>query len=505
MKVLIVDDNRMIRRSVRAGVDWESLEMEVVGEASNGVEMAEIVEELRPDIVISDVKMPQADGFQMMDRARTAVAHLKFVMISGYDDFEYMREAIRKDVVDYLLKPVDEKELERSLGRARKRIEEERNRKEGGEEELLPHILLTKWLGNEILSPAETSRLGRWDSMMASFALINPIYAEDSPSTSLPVESAQRIASLLEMKSEGKSAVFSLGPSLLLLLQLDRPDRIRKTAADRLLDTALTELRNLDILSGLFYSLCRPFAWKELRVRYNEHKMRLYERYRNPQASGGEIPFSDLKSDLWIALKLRSEEGVRALTGRIGELMETSIADPAHLDHLIRSMADTALSLVISRELGTGDRLRFWNSPDMLLGFNDGTEMLNRLEKDLTVLVRNDRLQNDADPADLAIEYMHHSYAEPLTLEQLSSMFHINRVYLGQLIKKKTGMSFNRLLNHLRIEQAKGLILSDPDLKFSLIASRVGYSDVHYFSRIFKKEVRLSPKEFREKGPQAES
>ncbi|WP_281886374.1 response regulator [Paenibacillus sp. YYML68] len=124
-RVVLVDDENIIVRSLRAALPWDEMGMEVVADASNGKDGLRLIRELKPDIVISDIRMPVLDGIAMMKEALEERPAPIFVLLSGYSEFEYAREAVRAGAFDYLLKPVDHEELESVMREAKKRLEQE--------------------------------------------------------------------------------------------------------------------------------------------------------------------------------------------------------------------------------------------------------------------------------------------------------------------------------------------------------------------------------------------
>jgi two-component system response regulator YesN len=116
-KVLIVDDEKYVRMGIRSETDWALIGCEVVGEAANGIEGLEAAETLRPDLVISDIRMPKMDGIEMAEKIIEKCPGTKVIFLTAYNEFEYARQAIRIGVSDYLLKPFQDGELEGSIQR----------------------------------------------------------------------------------------------------------------------------------------------------------------------------------------------------------------------------------------------------------------------------------------------------------------------------------------------------------------------------------------------------
>lgn len=126
IKVVIVDDEPKLRQGLQTLIPWESLGFIVTATAANGKEALEVIEEKAPDVVIVDIRMPVMDGLQLIEHLRSNGHHLHFMILSGYADFEYAKQAIKYGVFGYLVKPVDIDEMSSSLKRIRERIEEER-------------------------------------------------------------------------------------------------------------------------------------------------------------------------------------------------------------------------------------------------------------------------------------------------------------------------------------------------------------------------------------------
>lgn len=123
LKVLIVEDEEMIRKGIVLTVDWASLGCVVVGEAANGAEGLEAVRRLEPTLIITDVKMPQMDGLEMIRRLRGSGCNAYVIVLTAYDDFPYVQGALRLGAVDYILKPFHDGELEKAITQLQERVE----------------------------------------------------------------------------------------------------------------------------------------------------------------------------------------------------------------------------------------------------------------------------------------------------------------------------------------------------------------------------------------------
>lgn len=117
IRIVIVEDEALVKKGLLLTTDWESFDCEVVGEASNGYEGVEVITKLKPDIVITDIRMPGLDGMQMME-ALTGKVDSEYIIISGYSEFEYARQAVKFGVKDYLIKPINDDELNGAIRKA---------------------------------------------------------------------------------------------------------------------------------------------------------------------------------------------------------------------------------------------------------------------------------------------------------------------------------------------------------------------------------------------------
>ena len=123
-KVLIVDDEIYVVALIRKLIDWDKFDMKVEGTANDGITALNMVKEINPDLVIVDIRMPGYDGISFMDKVREFNTNVRFIVISGHKQFDYAKGAMRNNVEDYLLKPINKEELESVLGNVHKQLRE---------------------------------------------------------------------------------------------------------------------------------------------------------------------------------------------------------------------------------------------------------------------------------------------------------------------------------------------------------------------------------------------
>ena len=169
LRVLLVDDEIMIREGFKRLFDWEAHECEVVGEAADGMEALARMDALKPDIVIMDINIPIMNGLKVIQLGRIKHPEMAFVIVSGYDDFSYCREALRLQITDYILKPVNYEEFGACIDNLKISLFERRITKEPEEQEERTITLLTRYLQEHM---AEELSL----SVLAEQFYLNPQY-----------------------------------------------------------------------------------------------------------------------------------------------------------------------------------------------------------------------------------------------------------------------------------------------------------------------------------------
>ena len=153
-KVVVVEDETVVRRGIILTIDWKALDCVIAGEAANGEEGAQIIERIEPDIVITEVKMPRMDGVEMIGKLRAAKCRTRFVILTAYSDFKYAQSALRLGVSDYLLKPLKDGDLEHAVSHIIEEMEERSGAREEEQESIVLRFHLDKKTKNKYVEQA---------------------------------------------------------------------------------------------------------------------------------------------------------------------------------------------------------------------------------------------------------------------------------------------------------------------------------------------------------------
>lgn len=528
-KVLVADDEPAIREGLRTIVDWNAYGFQVVGDAGSGRDAVAKHEALALDLIVIDIRMPGMDGLQAIGEIRKKDAGCRFLILSGYADFNYAREAIVHGVDGYILKPLDEEELERELVRVRAQLDRESAtalRKEQGtalrRKELILALLEGGGTGaaeggiqdelRKLLSPQTV----RPDVYQIVLAELSPA-ADSGTGVSAWADSVRKRWSEI-VEDTGRGYLFDTGPYLgiLLLEDISRPVR-RKELARLLADgteghvmftaaagEAVRKLAGLRLsYDSALSQMKRSFMLQPGEIHTGGPSGR--EREEPPGAEpaaavaeakvDGEEPDLDvLAGRLCYAVDLGSRDGVaealREAGGRIA-------AYDCSADYVKRSFGHMLAVLLNKVSVAHGREAVHDMLPLIpeLYRQNHYGGLLELTEARLGELCFRLGNGSSAPVMKQMLDFIGRHYHENLKLETLAELFKYNSGYLGKMFKQHTGVSFNTYLDKVRIRRAIELLADG--MKVHQAAARVGYANVDYFHSKFKKYIGQSPSSFK--------
>ena len=509
-RVIIVDDEPVIRRGLRETIEWDALGLEVAGEAADGAEALRLIEEIRPEIRITDIRMPEMDGIRLIQEVKKLDYNVKITILSGYSDYDYLKAAIRLGVDNYLLKPIDNDELISNLKNAVSEIEKE------------TAASLQIRQGTVLLRSNTLRRL------MAGLISQEEL-KEKAEFLGIPLDAGQYLCAVCSVSRQvpddrrdvffrdtiaGKSRerlAFQDGDgNLALLLILDTPaDRAAiRQELEALAEKAVRE-HGIPLMIG---AGCMADGAEQIRASYESAREAL--EYGAVLKNGGVIWYDEVPEktqDLQIPDRIDYEqmkEFIRrgeqdALKAFLESTLDAMVKEAGSSHHRIRNlMMHIAVrttdcfrtiygSMNAFREPAGFDFAELFT----LRSYHDMRDWLFRLCDGLFAANRT-LLGRSTSIVGLAVDYITKHYREGVTLRQVAADCHVNTSYLGQIFRKETGSAFTDYVNALRIQEACRL-LADPTLKVYEVAEQVGFTDYHYFLKIFKKVTGKSPTDMR--------
>ena len=524
-RVLLADDEEEIRTGISRKIDWASLGFRLVGEAGNGEEALELADQLRPDVVLTDIKMPFLDGLELCRRLRISLPGARLVVFSGFDDFEYARQAVSMGVSEYILKPINAPELIQVLNKLREQLDRQRLERRDMEtlrrryEESLPvlrELFYTRLLSGQLRPHQVQDRAARYEIDLpqglwtAALAHVDGLGDEGERDELLLLS----VQSFLEkhFALEGCSARAVLyGDMAALLVHLDREERLYPL---------LEELERLSRLSQSYLGLRLttgvgvPCQGPE-ELNRSAQGARSALDYRVLAAGGRVIYIGDLEPqstaapsfeeedqrELSAAVKLGTPEQVGEVVRGLMERLSCAGLSLSRCDLFLLEVVTCLVRLTrsggVEVEEVFGERFTGAVSVSDFSSLEELGRWLGERCRKLHELLGRRRSDSAWQMVERAKDYISGHYTdEQLSVEALCSHIHLSPTYFSTLFKREVGMSFTAYVTQVRMEEAARL-LRETDEKTYRIAEATGYGDPNYFSYVFKRHFGLSPSKFR--------
>lgn len=515
--LMLVDDEKEMREGLMEVMPFHELGFTVVGQASNGLEAVQLCEHLSPDLIVTDIRMPLMDGLSMCREIQKLWPTTHFIVLSGYDDFEYARQALAFKSMDYLLKPISSAEFAQVLRTAKQRLDEEYAQKRDMEQlresyrqslPLLKEMLLSALLRGGVEMSAVKAEAERY-----GLRLIAPQYAVaavrclSSKEQELENPEIMKLALIGMLKDVlGCVEVFHYNGIVAALIPL--PDDLEasfSTAMDSLEEARKTASHYLK--AELAIGLGAPcYRLEDLPACARQAISALDQ---SALEGGGQIMCAtDLEPGSRTELAV-DESLLRMLANAIkmGDRTGAASALAELMTALVRPTPHNYRAYILEILLTLLRTARDMNADFDVL--NDGGITLSCLMRDVeqgnahTLLqelsdkllesIRTKREGTSAGLARQADEYLADHYMEQdLSVERLCKALHVSPSYFGALYKQEKKETFHQALTRLRMDRAMTLLTST-DQKTAEIAAAIGIPDPSYFSYAFKRHFGLSP------------
>lgn len=502
LKVMIVDDEQLILKGMKTIIQKKSGQYVVAGTALGGEEALRIAEKCRPDLVITDICMPDVNGLELIEKLKSVLPEAKFVVLSGYGEFSYAQEALRLGVTDYLLKPVNGKKIYELLEKITaefeaSKIQEVRENERKQREDLYQLLYLKK------KSAAEAIRNCLEPGNYYTVVIIT--YQED-----MRDEVKQRAALIVEeyfqkkykgifTTEDGETAVVVQAKTV---SEIHLINRILKEAA------APCNIRiffsdsspDLNTIEQLFWQAkqCQEMAF------YRNEGEEIVQ-WKGECIRPLTIDLIDNEEIQIIGKGLKEGQGsdVKQRYRLLLEEYEKMMIRPCDVVRFIHGTfrlilnqltAEGIMSPVIDEELDEKiSRINLCRRKEALV-----CEISDILDI-ITKICRENTNNSTSKIIQEAKKYIQNHYQEDITLTALASQVFISPKYLSDLFKKETGDNYTSYLVSVRMEHAKRL-LGQLNYKIYEIAEMVGYQNPKHFIKAFKKEVGMTPGEYRNRG-----
>jgi len=521
LKVIIVDDEKRICQLIRRLIDWESIGLEVVAEASDGNSAYNLIYAIKPDIVISDIRMPGMDGLEMIERLRSVDITPSFILISGHKQFKYAHNAIKQGVENYLLKPINRQELLENLISIRDQILE----KKGDLEE---KILIK----NKLELSVSKVRKQMIEILLATPEIITSLHLEEinkeymmnlKPGyfqfAVLKAEKKQELQPEQNEKETKKmEAVFnkemggicfdmeSYRTKREIVFLLNHEDyeifiaQLKQTYSE--LQTRFSDYFMITIGLSNRYSNFEKAAVQEsfTAIRYalitgKEHIIDIAK----IQVTNRVVLTEEINRDLRQLFAISDLEGIKEYFTKLRIQYLQGEINPENMYKEMLIIID--LLLASMKVLYKNEKLNVSREDiiDKMEQSNTIAELFDITQDEVCRLVAdyiNLRSTKDTRYIRTAKQYVAEHYSKNINLEDIAEQVHMNSVYFSVMFKKETNINFSDYLVDFRLTKAKEL-LKNYSISISEVGALVGYKDPRYFSKLFNKIVGIKPSDYR--------
>lgn len=530
-KVFLVDDEIVVREGIRDNVSWELTDFFLAGEAPDGEMALPLIMEIKPDILITDIKMPFMDGLQLSRIIKKNMPWIKIMILSGHDEFNYAQEAISIGVEEYILKPINSGDLVRSLNKVAGQIEMEKKERENFEK-LKSQVktnstLLRDQFLNElalgIIQPVEAiEQCSHYNiNMISKYYLAEIIEAEIKEASNAKKHSSEytKIEAVISRIVGSNTDIIKYKRNMeetVLIFKGDSASELEENAygfaqsikyeVERSTGYSLTIGIGSprERIQGVTESFAEADIAKNYKYIFGKKKIIGIKDIKAGTLDRNELLKLD-KASIISYLKCGSKSNIQEyLSGYIQYLREPNLKSLIYTYYAFMDIVLTSARFV--KELGgeievlvpeISDLDSILESMDYISSFKVHAEKILTKVFDF----RDSKVENKyGNIINKAKEYICSNYSNAeISLNSLAAYVNISPSHFSTIFSQETGDTFIEYLTSIRIKKAMEF-LKTTNRKSSDIAYSIGYNDPHYFSYLFKRVTGLTPKEYRCEG-----
>lgn len=511
-KVFLVDDDRYIRKGLISLIDWNSCGFEVCAEADNGEDALDYIKKNNPDLVITDIKMPVLDGLELIKKTiEIQNTSSKFIIITGYSDFKYAQQAIKYNVHDFILKPVDKEEIEETLRKVAEKYKKEWQLQQN-RISMLEVTAFNDLITGEIetanqddcirqLNIEQTKEMGyiivevnnRSANVMKTRKIVEKIICEENVHTTIWFHEHGKGRLGLLVKSEDIKKYN--GNILLFSAELQKQ---------------LASIMHAEVIIYVGKRITHPSdikdsfetAKKALQFKYIEdtRKPIIYGKTKKRTVNYMEIE----QGQFQVLIEQIEENQLRFMKKTVEAIFE-QFQEKAFAKDAVKTSINRIILEVIKTVQSMDGEEKQLPSLQKTLNWDDLPrtlpaikEILKKFIAEAAELINRLNKQTGSGNIRKIKKYIDTHPQEDLTLKTIANKFYINSVYLGQLFKKTYGIYLKEYILHVRIKEAKKN-LRQTDMRIYQIAESVGFANSDYFVTQFEKITGMTPTQYRKK------
>jgi Response regulator containing CheY-like receiver domain and AraC-type DNA-binding domain len=526
IKLLVVDDEQATRDGLIHCVPWSEIDVEVVGEVEDGFLALDLASRTRPDIILTDVKMPRMNGIELAKHIKNELPFCKVIFLSGYSDKEYLKSAIQLQAVDYIEKPVNIEEVKRVIWKTVAICHAEQDQalhecqlrlKASESFFFLKEKLLLEMIHSFEFAPDLRKRflelgLGFPVNLPVAVTIIalHPVDHQSNLDIQLHRNLIiQKIEQAFTLDSLTCIAGFQDNNSLVLLIYGNRLGSLR---IKNILENTLADIEQLGA------NFCRKFtgigkivtgiinineSYRTAGFVIQKQFFTGYDQIQLFQSSDGrsyQFDSHQIKQFRELINSDNSAETVAFVNQTVESIKQCEATPVSLIKNFFLQMVLALSKIAEERDLLIGEPAKqfSWNT---ISESNTLQEIRDYLLQEIKQFFQVQADQGHKSNVVYNIfKYVQQNYqSKNLSIKDIAVKLYLTPNYLCLLFKKETGKTINQYITEIRVEKAKEF-LKDPRIKLYEVAEMVGYSDPNYFSKIFKKRIHLNPSDFREKN-----
>lgn len=515
-KLLIVDDEKMIRMGIKRGIAWEALGISEVFTAASAMEALEIIEKEQPQIMLTDISMAEMSGLVLMERVRERYSDedMRILVLTGYDSFDYARQCLQMRVQDFLLKPVDEEELKNNVQKQIAALEEIRLKREQGQADIrtkgtkyqaamerFMRNLIHQRLGKGEMEECPEELKEMWTNPMEIAILIPEVYMDKEKETDRDFQqlTIKNICmDLVDTRQEGITFSDDDGKIIVVVYTSNTERNVTECIEElsRVLENEC-DIKPRVVLGSEAEGLDTLF------VSYNDALYLLEQErkgFREIVRQGNEQ---------------NKEKLIQGIYQEFKQKMISDIANGNQVMHVYEKFSQATKSYNLSKaqvqkwcfDIASGiyfafitetgetvdDRMESLMKALTGAGREEALEVTSMFIRKLVFREENEQNEIVAD----ARRYIDEHLESELSVTKLAERFFVSPNYFSRLFKRITGEGCNEYIVKKRIEKSR-ILLETTTIRAGKIAAMVGYNDTNYFSLAFKKHTGMSPVKYRE-------